>query len=86
MPQAGPYTLDIYDDTTNTLIQSGIIVGSSPYILPDIYKMDIGVYRIVATDADDRVGETTLAIRSGPVASMSFTPVSSTLAKGSNSL
>lgn len=47
---------------------------------------DIGVYRFIATDADGRTGETTLAVRSGPVARMEFTPISSTLAKGANSL
>ncbi len=81
LPSSPPYTLDIYDDATNVLVQSGIRINSSVYVFPDIYKNEIGVYRIIATDADGRTGEVTIAIRSGPVARMEFTPVSSTLAK-----
>ena len=86
LPQAWPYRIDIYDDATSTLIQSGITSATSPYTLPAVYMNDIGVYRFIATDADGRTGETTLAVRSGPVARMEFTPISSTLAKGANSL
>jgi hypothetical protein len=76
-----PYTLDIYDDVTNTRIETGIIVPTSPYRFPEKYTRNIGVYRVIATDSQGRSGEMTIAIRSGPVSRMEFFPVSSTLVK-----
>jgi hypothetical protein len=86
LSQSNPYTLDIYDDVNNMLIESGVTLATSPYRLPDRYKNMIWSYRIIATDRSWRVGETTIAVRSGPVSRMEFIPVSSTLVKWSKSL
>jgi hypothetical protein len=86
LPEALPYKIDIYDDLTDTIIESGIVWATSSYRFPDWYKNTIGSYRIIATDREGRTWETILTVRSGPVSRMEFFPVSSTLVKWSQSL
>lgn len=86
LPPAYPYTLSIYDDISNTLIESGITVPTSTWILPQKYKQAVGVYRISAVDSLGRIGDSTLGVRSGPVARLEFRPISTTLALGATSL
>jgi hypothetical protein len=81
-----PYSLDIYDDATSEKILSNVRVEGSRYTFPDGLRKNIGVYRIVATDIDGRIGETTLAVRSGPLASIDFVPVSQVIGKNTASL
>lgn len=85
LPAVPPYTISLYDDVTKNLIQSGITVTWDHYTFPENYRNALGVYRIVAIDREGRYGETTLAVRSGPVAAIEFYPISSALARGSSS-
>lgn len=81
-----PLSLDVYDEVNNTRIGTGITVSSSAFTLPDKYAKTVGVYRLVFTDPDHRTGEVTLAIRSGPLTSVTLTPISSMIVKGADTL
>jgi hypothetical protein len=80
-----PYTLTIRDDVDGSLVASGITVSSSSWSLPVRYRNTVAVYRITATDSEWRMGESTLAVRSGPLAKMDFRSISSTIAIDSTS-
>lgn len=79
LPYAFPYTLDIYDSFDGTLIESGITLPIDEYIISPNYTKKIGNYRFALTDKLGRYGETTLVVRSGPIARTTFSPVSSAL-------
>jgi hypothetical protein len=81
-----PYTLTIADDVDGRVLAQSIVITGETYTLPDSYRDEIGVYRLSVTDRSGRGGESTLAVRSGPVAKMEFHPLSSTLARESESL
>lgn len=81
-----PYTLDIYDSFDDSLIESGITIPNNDYTISYNYTKKIGTYHFVIRDALGRYGDTTLSVRSGPIAKATFTPVSSALIVGSDSL
>ncbi len=81
-----PLTLDIYDDVDNVLIWSGIVVNSSDFVLPSTYAKKVWVYRLVFSDKQRRVGETTVAIRSWKLSQVSIVPISSTIVRWSSTI
>jgi hypothetical protein len=86
VPTNLPYIMDIYDDISWVLVETGVVVNSDSYTLPAKYIDTLWVYRFIASDASGRVGESTLAVRSGPVDSIQFIPVSSAIVSGKDSI
>lgn len=86
LPTKFPLSLDIYDDVAGALVASGIVVSSSSFTLPDKFAKQIGVYRLTFSDKDARTGEVSIAVRAGALTNVTFTPVSSMIVKGSNTL
>jgi hypothetical protein len=81
-----PMKLTVIDDVSETVVQSGIVIPSPAYALPDIYTKNIWVYRLLVQDSLDRIGESTLVVRSGKLSKVVLSPVSTMLRKWSNTL
>lgn len=81
-----PITLDIYDDVSGGVAYTGITIANSDYTLPTRYTKTVWVYRLEFRDALGRHATNTIAVNAGPIAMASFSPVSSALLKGSNTV
>lgn len=81
-----PIRLDVYDDVNNVLMESGVLIRDSTFLLPQKYTKTVGVYRLLFQDSEGRIGETTIAIQSWPVARVQFSPVSSMIVKGASTI
>lgn len=86
LDHAYPYTLDVYDSFDESIIQTGVLISNNYYVIPLNYTKKVGSYRFALTDRLGRTGEATLTVTSGPLSRATFTPVSSVLVSGSDSL
>lgn len=80
-----PISLDIYDDISGNQMATGVLISTSNYTIPADYTKKIGSYRFALHDSSGRYGETTLTVRSGPLAKIEFFPLSNAFVKGASS-
>lgn len=86
LPVKYPVTLDLYDDITWGMVQSGIILRDPTSTLPESLTKSVTVYRGEFRDASGRSATTSIAFRSGPLVRALMSPVSSSVVRWATTL